>query len=162
MSAEWLFVVAILATGFILLAIEIFLIPGIGIAGPLGAVALVAGVSLAWAKFGTLWGMASLVASVAITAVGLWFFPRSKAGKRLVLNTGLAGVSAADRELGKLIGEHGVTLTPLRPSGVAEFNDQRIDVVTDGSYLEPNQRVRVVRVEGNRIVVEPAESNIAT
>lgn len=162
MSAEWLFVVAILATGFVLLAIEIFLIPGIGIAGPLGGLALIAGVALAWAKFGTLWGMASLVASVGIAGIGLWLFPRSKAGKRLVLNTGLAGVSAADRELGNLLGKQGMTLTPLRPSGVAEFNDQRIDVVTDGSYLEPNHFVRVVRVEGNRIVVEPVESNIAT
>lgn len=161
MSAEWLFVVAILATGFVLLAIEIFLIPGIGIAGPLGGLALIAGVALAWTKFGTLWGMASMATSVGITGIGLWLFPRSKAGKRLVLNTGLAGVSAADRELGNLLGKQGMTLTPLRPSGVAEFHDQRIDVVTDGSYLEPHHLVRVVRVEGNRIVVEPVESNIA-
>ncbi len=158
MSSEWPFVVAILATGFLLLAVEVFLIPGFGIAGPLGALTIIGGIAFAWAKLGPLWGMASLGASVMLTGIALWLFPRTPAGKRLVLHTGLRGVRAVDPGLGALLGQHGVTVTPLRPSGIVEFGEQRIDVVTDGSYLEAHCPVRVVRIEGNRIIVEPLGS----
>ncbi|MCB9666692.1 MAG: NfeD family protein [Myxococcales bacterium] len=155
MSSEWLLMVGILATGFLLLAVEVFLIPGFGIAGPMGALTIIGGIAFAWAKLGALWGMASLGASMVLSGVALWLFPRSPAGKRLVLRTGLSGARAVDDGLDALLGAHGVTITPLRPSGVVEFGQQRIDVVTDGSYLEPHSPVRVVRIEGNRIVVEP-------
>jgi membrane-bound serine protease (ClpP class) len=53
----------------------------------------------------------------------------------------------------ELIGMEGRTLTPLRPSGTAEFDGERLDVVTEGGFIATRQPVKVVKTEGSRIVV---------
>lgn len=53
----------------------------------------------------------------------------------------------------ELVGLEGISLTPLRPSGVIELNNETIDVVSDGSFIEQAKKVKVIRVEGVRIVV---------
>jgi len=65
---------------------------------------------------------------------------------------------AADRRDDHLIGTEGVATSPLRPSGTALFGDTPRDVVTKGIMLGKGTRVRVVDVTGNRVVVEPVES----
>ena len=57
-----------------------------------------------------------------------------------------------------LLGVEGITLTILRPSGTAIINDERIDVVSEGGFIPKNTKVKVVKVEGARIVVR--ESNV--
>jgi len=47
-----------------------------------------------------------------------------------------------------------VTITPLRPAGKVKFGDEYVDVVTESSYVQPGQRVQVIEIEGNRIVVK--------
>ncbi len=75
--------------------------------------------------------------------------------KRLILTdqttTELGYVSSVNRL--ELIGQEGITLTPLRPSGMVELEDERVDVVSRGSFIDVNERVKVVKVEGMRIVV---------
>lgn len=53
----------------------------------------------------------------------------------------------------ELIGMEGITATPLRPSGIGEFDGERIDIVSEGSFIDRNKSVKVVRVEGVRVVV---------
>ena len=55
----------------------------------------------------------------------------------------------------ELMGQEGVALTDLRPSGTAEFGDKRLDVVTDGKYVQAGQKVRVIKVSGFQTIVEP-------
>jgi len=55
-----------------------------------------------------------------------------------------------------LLNQIGETLTPLRPGGTARFGDDRIDVVSDGTPVDAGKAVRVVSVEGHRIVVRAA------
>ena len=52
-----------------------------------------------------------------------------------------------------LIGQEGVAATMLRPAGVAQFGDRRVDVVTDGEIIDADTRVTAVDVRGNRVVV---------
>ncbi|HZW68529.1 MAG TPA: NfeD family protein, partial [Pseudogracilibacillus sp.] len=52
-----------------------------------------------------------------------------------------------------LIGQIGESATPLRPAGTMILNDERIDVVTEGNYIDVHKRVKVVFVEGMRVVV---------
>jgi membrane-bound serine protease (ClpP class) len=102
--------------------------------------------------------------SVVVTAVGTRIFLRSRAARRLMLaDRGTASWKAADVGLGELVGKEGRTLTPLRPAGMVEIDERRIDVVSDSEFLGAGVRVRVVEVEGNRVVVEPAtETELAT
>ena len=57
--------------------------------------------------------------------------------------------------LSRLLGQEGVTLTPLRPSGAAMFEQAKVQVVARGCFVEPNTRVKVIHVGSNRVVVEP-------
>ena len=53
----------------------------------------------------------------------------------------------------ELIGKQGMSLTPLRPAGTVAVEDERIDVVTEGGYVDAGKTVEVIKVEGSRIVV---------
>jgi membrane-bound serine protease (ClpP class) len=55
----------------------------------------------------------------------------------------------------RLVGRQGKTVTPLRPAGTADFDGERIPVVTEGDHVTAGRTVEVVAVEGNRIVVRP-------
>ena len=48
----------------------------------------------------------------------------------------------------------GVAVTPLRPSGKAQFGEQFLDVIAEGDYVSPGGRVQVIEIEGSRIVVK--------
>ena len=53
-----------------------------------------------------------------------------------------------------LLGQEGRSITPLRPAGAALIGSKRLDVVTDGKFVASDQRIRVIQVVGNRIIVE--------
>lgn len=52
-----------------------------------------------------------------------------------------------------LLGKEGIALTMLRPSGTAIINNERLDVVTEGGFVDQNRKIKVIKVEGVRIVV---------
>lgn len=64
------------------------------------------------------------------------------------------GFQAAPQELAALAGQSGQSLSPLRPAGVALIDGQRVDVVTNGEFIESETEVEVVAVEGSRVVVQ--------
>jgi membrane-bound serine protease (ClpP class) len=153
-STDILWVVAILLSGLLLLGVEIFVLPGFGVAGILGIAVVLGGSALAWMELGPVWGLLSGVISLGVAGVAFYLLPRTRAGKRLVLESSQAG-SAPDPHYRELVGRSGVAITPLRPSGTLDLAGARYDVVTDGSYVEAGTAVTVVSVEGVRIVVEP-------
>ncbi|GAE91149.1 membrane-bound ClpP-class protease [Gracilibacillus boraciitolerans JCM 21714] len=65
--------------------------------------------------------------------------------------TDLGYVSTVNRL--ELIGQEGVAVTPLRPAGTAEFADERLDVVTEGAFVDVTSPIKIIKVEGSRIVV---------
>jgi membrane-bound serine protease (ClpP class) len=94
----------------------------------------------------------ALAASVALLRV----FPRLPFGRRLILETKLtanAGYASAPESDRRWLGKRGTTMSPLRPAGVAQLDGERIDVVSEGEFLEAGESIEVIRVDGNRIVV---------
>jgi membrane-bound ClpP family serine protease len=82
----------------------------------------------------------------------VYWLPRTRAARHIVLEHSQAdAVSQQDRS--DLIGRRGVTVTPLRPIGRVRFGREEIDVETEGEYVESNQEVEVMTVEGPRVVV---------
>jgi membrane-bound serine protease (ClpP class) len=152
MAGPIILVIALLTIGMVLLVAEIAVIPGFGIAGVSAAVLLLGGIGYAWAQFGPAWGVGSALIAAAATAGVLLWVPRTRAGKALVLADSLKNTKDAHASL---VGLEGVAATPLRPAGVAELGGRRVDVVTDGVFVEAGRAVRVVSVEGARVVVAP-------
>ena len=145
-------VVTLLLVGALLLLAETVL-PGM-IAGTIGVLCLIAGVGTAYQEFGLAGGNWVLVFTLAGLAVGcaLWvnYLPGSRFG-RLYASTTVVGELGTDRP--ELVGQSGVAHTALRPSGVAIIGGQRVDVVTEGSLIECGAAVKVIAVEGARVVV---------
>ena len=82
----------------------------------------------------------------------LVWLPKRRAGRKMVLDHSQAdAVSQEDRSA--LIGRRGITVTPLRPIGRVRFGPDEVDVITEGEYIDSNQEVEVVIVEGARVVV---------
>lgn len=68
------------------------------------------------------------------------------------------GVVSQAKEFGTYLHMQGIAVTDLRPAGMAEINMKRLDVVTDGEYIEVNTPVVVTGVAGNRIIVQKIET----
>lgn len=141
----------------ILLIIAEFFIPG-GIAGLIGAIAII--ISLFFAS-GDISQMAlSLVIAIVVAIFVLIlmtkvFGKRMKFFRKIILNdsTSTDKGYVSNQTRSELIGQIGVAMTTLRPSGTALFADERLDVVTEGSYIEQGKKVKVMKTEGARIVV---------
>lgn len=72
----------------------------------------------------------------------------------LKLDKDIGDAEATEKGIGALLGKQGIAISELRPAGVAEIEGQRVDVVTQGGMIAEGDRVRVTKVEGNRVVVE--------
>ncbi|MBI2231739.1 MAG: nodulation protein NfeD [Deltaproteobacteria bacterium] len=157
--------VLLVAAGIALLVVEVFITPGFGLTGALGIVALLSGLSLSLVGAGATWEFIlkavgrvvfSLLAALIASLIMLRFLPRMPFGRRLILETGLPaqqGYASAPESDKIWLGKGGTAISPLRPAGIAEIDGERVDVVSDGEFLEPGVPIVVTRVDGNRIVV---------
>ena len=158
----------LVSLGMILLAVEVFVIPGFTVAGVSGIVVLVAGLGMtlvgAGATMNAIMGALGRVAfSILLALAGalalVRMLPRLPFGRRLVLETGMQAdlgyVSAPARDR-QWLGRTGTALSPLRPAGIAEIDAARVDVVSDGGFIEAGTPILVTRVDGNRIVIRPS------
>jgi membrane-bound serine protease (ClpP class) len=147
-----LIIVTVLVLGLILLFAEVAIVPGFGVAGILGVLALGAGAVAAWTELGPVWGGVTGVASLFAAVIMLVWLPKSRAGKQMVLQHSHAdAVSQEDQS--SLVGRRGITVTPLRPIGRVKFGPDEVDVITEGEYIDSDQEVEVMVVEGARVVV---------
>lgn len=148
-------IIALVLAGFLLAFFEVF-VPG-GVLGVLGALLVLGGIGSAFAFKGPTWGMALLVASSLLGLVGFWLWmrllPKTAVGRRLMLDRDARDWKSTDVRQQGLAGKAGVAHTTLRPAGTALIDGQRVDVVTRGEMIDAQTRIKVVAVEGNRVVV---------
>jgi membrane-bound serine protease (ClpP class) len=163
----------------VLLLIEMLVLPGFGVAGLLGIMALGAGMVMAMiphmpSGVPELPGISApdmgpyiqsallkLAIGMVLSLVGGYFIskwlPHTSFYGRLVLESTQEGYVSVDVEHNQsLVGKVGVTKCTLRPAGIAEIEGRRIDVVSNGDFINSGQRVIVTETEGSRIVVELA------
>jgi len=152
--------------GIILLAVEIFVIPGFGIAGIGGIVLIVASILLAltgempFFDFEMV-GRAIIQLAIAMIGSGILillvakYLPKNTFLNKLVLaesETSDKGFVSYPSEK-ELVGQEGVALSDLRPAGTAQINNVRYDVIADWQYIEKGKKIKVIRVEGIKVVV---------
>ncbi len=167
--ADILDIVLFLA-GVGLILVEAFVIPGFGVAGVLGVLCMFAGLFMALAGswpfvtsddiYRAIFTLAGSVVLTVVGAIGLSaLLPKTKTFGTFVLS------EEQKRDLGysshkphqELVGKQGIALTTLRPSGTAIIDDERVDVVSEGGYIEAKKPIKVVGVEGIRIIVREVE-----
>lgn len=148
--------ILLLLAGLVLIVLEL-MFPSFGLLGVGAALCLIAAIAVAFAKDDAL-GVGFLVATALGVPLAIWggfkLLPLSPA-RKLLVNEGptFADLAAVDPRDKGLLGREGVVDSLLRPSGTATFDGRRVDVVTRGEAIEAGVRVRVLEVEGNRVVV---------
>lgn len=160
----------LLALGIGLIGIEVFVIPGFGIAGILGALALGSSVLLSlvnhWSTAADITAAAGVLSLAGIVAAVVgWALIRHLPRSGRFTRSGLMLGDSTSRETGylsadlrsELIGATGVAVTDLRPSGAARIGEERLDVVTDSNWISAGTPVRIVRSDGYRHVVQAVE-----
>lgn len=153
--------------GLILLAAEIFVIPGFGVAGIGGILLILISLFLSLTPSGPFFNFESislafvqlagaLAAAFILILVLAKFLPKSRSFSKLILDESEKSekgfVSYPSEK--NLIGAEGVALTTLRPAGTAEINGKRVDVMTDSEYVQQGSKIVVERVEGIKVVVK--------
>ena len=150
--------------GLMLIGAEIF-IPG-GILGVIGGLALFASSIVAFKIFSE---AVAIYISIGIiimigVVIALWikFFPKTWVGKQMMIASDLHRAKGTEDGLQALLGTEGITTSSLHPGGFAEISGHRYDVITQGEMIDVRSPIRVIEIEGNRIVVEQSneQSNI--
>ena len=158
MLGEVIVPLVLMVLGLALIFIEIAIVPGFGLVGVAGGILLVGGAVVVWSTAGAAWGAAALLVACPLFVAALWFFFKSGAANRLVQHEKITGDSSSVAELKNLVGLPGIATSALRPSGIAEIEGKRYDVVTDGGeFVEKGESVVVVRIDTNSIVVEKTD-----
>jgi membrane-bound serine protease (ClpP class) len=180
-TSGWLEVILFIA-GIIFLLMEVFVIPGFGLAGFTGLILLFVSVVMAGQDFvipqtsgqwnHLLTSLIVVVVASCVFLIGAAFVSR-KFGSIPVLNRlsleppRYETPETHDKASGKplpqshpdvSVGDWGIAESLLRPAGRAIFHGKSIDVVSDGSFLDPGTQIRVMQISGNRIVVSEVEA----
>jgi membrane-bound serine protease (ClpP class) len=145
-------IITLLVLGAVLMFLET-LLPGM-VTGIIGFLCLVAAVILGYQEFGFRTGnlvLGGVVVGLALGVFGwLKFFPESRIAKRFISKSAVGELGVAKPEL---LHCTGVAITPLRPSGTGLISGKRVDVVTEGSLIDRGASIKVIAVEGARVVV---------
>ncbi|GGI43468.1 hypothetical protein GCM10008018_02230 [Paenibacillus marchantiophytorum] len=155
---------AVFGIGLILLILEL-VVPSFGILSVLGAICLFGGVLMASSnpkEAALMLGIALLIAIVVIV-YAIKTFKHRGVWNRFILKEQLTtdkGFTSSP-DLMYLTGLTGEAVTPLRPAGTAIIQGERIDVVTNGSFISAGRQVVVVEVEGARVVVKEKDSKLS-
>lgn len=184
--ANWV-EIAILFIGIVLLLIELFVLPGFGVAGILGIALILLGFfgmlirnapdEFPWPKTSADWSSLSAGAlSLTLGFLGFlvlaWilsrYLPKLGFMSGLILAPAVSGrgtgsqisMTAPPENAGRQlhVKDAGETVTRLRPAGKARFGDAIVDVVSDGEFLDKGTKVTIIAIQGSRVVVKPAES----
>lgn len=181
LADAWEIVAVVL--GIALIMVEIFVLPGFGVAGILGLILLTVGLVASFAPTEPGWGddwfrlpslpltydylrrgIYSLAGGLTGGLIGIGliikYFPETAVGRQIIAPNPVREqwVIALPEQDGARIGDVGVAETYLRPAGKARFGSSLLDVVTQGDYIERGQKVEIMERHGSRVVVRRAET----
>lgn len=148
--------VILFVVGLILLLVEA-VAPGFGIPGIGGIISVVLSVIMASSSIETaIMSLAFAVILAIIAAVLLIKYgPKNPYLDRIILSTKQENKKGytSNQVKASYVGKEGLTLTTLRPAGTILIDDIRLDVVSEGGFIAKNSKVKVVKIEGSKIIV---------
>ena len=153
MAIDILIIVFLMVVAIALIIAEIFLLPGITIAGIAGALFAIGGVAYAY-SVDVMTGNITLGSSIiAFGAVFLWLL-RSNSFSRVSLKTDVPSKVESPRDMELKVGDEGISLSRLAPIGKARFNKITVEAKSVGDFIDENTPVVIRRVDGYNVIVE--------
>ena len=148
-------IIIIAIVALLLALLEIFVIPGFGLAGIGSIVCAVTDVVLVYNAYGLWPAVGAIAVALAVLGLLLWWVARSKAVDRMALHATISSTNATEAQLSVRPGDEGVAVTRLALVGNARFGDRVGEVKSAGAFIDPATPVRVVSVSEALITVEP-------
>ena len=142
-----------MAVAVVLFLLEIFLLPGITIAGIGGALFAIGGIIYAYST-GTVLGHVTLIGSVVLFIGFFAWLLRAKSFQRVALNTNVDSTLTSTRDMGLQVGDKGIALSRLAPIGKARFGDTTVEAKTQGDFIDEQTPIVIIRLDGYNVVVE--------
>ena len=163
-DAQWAALAFVLGLGLIL--VEVFILPGFGVAGIAGIILMFGGIFYVFKsayQFET--AILAFSSVIVLTAIGViaafYLFPKTRAWKYFALATEMSSDigyhSAGDEDYQSYVGQTGTAITPLRPAGTIRLAGKRVDVLTAGDFIASETPVKVIDVEGSKVFVEASD-----
>lgn len=143
----------LMAVAILLILLEIFMLPGITVAGLGGFIFAVGGLIYAY-SLDTMTGHITLIASLLLFGGAFAWLLRSKSFSRVALKTDIASKLISSRDLGIKPGDEGITLSRLAPVGKARINGLTVEAKSMDELINENTPIEVVRVEGYNVIVK--------
>lgn len=147
-------IAGLLVAGVILFLIEIFLIPGISVAGAGGVIATISAIVYAYVRIGIWAGHFTLVTAVLLIAVSLFVMLRTNSIDRFSLKSEIDSKVETMQGMNVSPGDWGTTVSRLTPIGKVEVNGNILEVKSEDGLIEEEQAVEVVKVQSNNIIVK--------
>lgn len=159
---ELLIIIGVLAAGLLLIAAEVYLVPGFNVVGVIGFILIVLALGFAFIESGFTGGVLALLGTLAAGGALFYYMWQSGVWDRFVLATSLRRddkmIARESEQRARYLGKVGDALTPLRPAGVVEIDGERLEVVTEGEFIAAGSKVRVVAMDRRRYFVRLAEA----
>jgi len=165
---EFLIPIALVAIGISLILVEVYLVPGFNVVGIIGMLFILFAVGHTFVEYGIGGGAVAFVgSSVVIGGLFYWLW-QTGAWDRFILATSLRRddqlIARESEDRSRVLGQKGVAVTPLRPTGIVEIDGRRIEVRTEGEFIAAGSEVRVVAMDRRQYFVRLAnalsESNL--
>ncbi len=147
-------VAVLIVAGVLFLLAELFLIPGLSIAGIAGFLSMAGAVYYAYVKIGAFAGSLTALVMLAVMSLAVYLFLKSRALEKMSLNTDISGKVDNLQGLDIKQGDMGTTLSRLAPMGKVEINGLTAEAKTLDGFIDENVPVRVLDVQGNTVIVE--------
>lgn len=142
--------------GLVLMLLEVFVIPGVGVAGIAGIIFTIVGVVFAF-NHNMEQGWYVLAGTVIVSGVLLWKSLQSNTWDRFALHSELDGKSSeAFSDL--KVGDVGKTVTRLNPMGKIRINTKVYEATAQNSLIDEQVSIQIISLTSNKIIVKPNEN----
>lgn len=147
-------VVVLLLIGIIFFLLELFLIPGISLAGIAGTLFVGGAVYYAYSQIGSTAGHLTLLGGVILLGIAVWIFLQSKTLEKMSLKTEIDGKNDPLKDVDVKIGDVGITSSRLAPMGKVKVNGHIVEAKTNDDFIDEGVEVKILEVMNTNILVE--------
>lgn len=139
--------------GIALIVVEVLFIPGTTFVGLLGFLLMAVGVWYAFNEYGSKVGILTASGSIVFLVLIFYWGYKKKVWRKFALNTENDAKIIPMAIQNLQVGQEGITISALRPSGIAEFANNRVEVQTFGELIDAGKKVKIVEIKGNEVFV---------
>jgi membrane-bound ClpP family serine protease len=149
---ETFFIIMLIVAGIVLMLIELFLIPGISVAGAASLCCFLYAIYKAFVELGTLGGVITLIVTLVACCLALNRFMRSKTLDRLALKKNIDSTVDKSNAEGVAVGDRGIAITRLAQIGTAEIKGSQMEVKSEDGFIDEKTPIVVTRIADNIFV----------